>query len=132
MVSAQATYSSVCGGGFYSPGLTNLAAPGTGAAAGFGPFVLADMGAADRVTRYGYVITIGSSAGPAANAPPSCNGLPAGRMTPGYYATATPDSAETGSRAFAVNTAGTIWFAVQTTPIRLTDNAPPAKATRLK
>ncbi len=130
ITSAQSIYTATCGGvDFYSPSLSNL---GTAPTSGGMSFISPDLGAADSVTKSGYVIAMGSTTGPAADAPASCNGLAAGRGTKGYYATATPASAEMGTRAFAVNADGKIWFAEQTTPIRVADHGQPAGAAELK
>jgi hypothetical protein len=124
IVSAQATYSSVCGGGFYSPSLGLLATRPTGEKANWGAFLI-DQVVNDTISKNGYVIRMGSTSGAAAAAPASCNGLDAGKSTRGYYAMATPESEESGTRAFAVNTDGTIWVASQTKPIRVTDHGRP-------
>lgn len=122
IVIAQITYASACGSGFHSPNLVNLGVPATGSSEGFVP---PDLATAETITKAGYVMTMGSSTGPAADAPASCNGLPAGTMVAGFYVTATPESAEMGTRAFAANTDGIVWFAEQQTPIRVTNTGQP-------
>jgi hypothetical protein len=129
IVSAQTVYNQACGPGFYAPSLTNL---GVAAAGLSEPFLAPDLATADTITKSGYVVTMGSTTGAAADAPPSCNGLAAGKMVSGYCVTATPASAETGARAFAANTNGTVWFAVQQTPIRITNTGQPAGTTEYK
>ena len=82
--------------------------------------------------RGGYVLTMGGSTGPAVDAPASCNGLPPGTMVGGFYVTATPESAEMGTRAFAANTDGIVWFAEQQTPIRVTNTGQPQGTSEVK
>jgi hypothetical protein len=72
-------------------------------------------------------VTIGSSKGLAAASPASCNGVAAGASLEGFYATATA-SPGTGSRAFGVNTIGTIYYAEQMAPMAITDTTTPAGA----
>lgn len=122
IISAQILYSVSCGSGSYSPNLVNLGVPATGVTEGF---LAPDLAAAETITKSGYVLTMGSSAGPAADAPASCNGLPPGTMAGGFYVTATPESAEMGTRAFAANTDGIVWFAEQQTPIRVANTGQP-------
>ncbi len=122
IVSAQITYAATCGSGFYSPNLVNLGVPAAGDTVGF---LSPDLATAETITKSGYVLTMGSSTGPAVDAPASCNGLPPGMMTGGFYVTGTPESAEMGTRAFAANTDGILWFAEQQTPIRVTNTGQP-------
>lgn len=129
IVMAQITYAAACGSGFYSPNLVNLGAPAAGSTEGF---VSSDLATAETVTKSGYVLTMGSSTGPAADAPASCNGLAPGTMVAGFYVTATPESAEMGTRAFAANTDGIVWFAEQQTPIRVTNTGQPQGTFELK
>lgn len=128
IVSAQTIYASACGAGLYAPSLTALAAPAPGSTV---EILSPDLAQADTITKSGYVVTMGSTTGPVAAAPAAC-GLPAGKMVRGYYVTATPASAEMGTRAFAVNTDGTIWAAEQQTAIRITDTGQPAGTTAYK
>jgi type IV pilus assembly protein PilA len=129
--SAQATFASSCGNGFYSPDLVNL---GTGPGATPTPkvngFISPDMvpaAAGSPVNKSGYSVTMGSSIGVAATAPASCNGLAAGAVTQGYNATATP-MASGGSRAFGTNTSGTVYQAVQQAALAMTDTTPDTAA----
>jgi len=102
--SAQSTYASSCGFGFYAPTLVVLGTPpATGAA---NPFISPDLGTAASVVKSGYTVTMGGAA--SANAPASCNGQAAGAGTEGYFATATPLGAG-GTRFFFTNTTSTIW-----------------------
>jgi type IV pilus assembly protein PilA len=123
IVSAQYMYGASCGSGFFAPSLTVL---GT-APAGGTPFIGPDLGAADVTVKSSYTVTIGSSTGPDASAPASCNGLGAGNGTTGYWATATP-AAGAGSKAFGVNTLTTIYYALQMAALAMTDNTAPPGA----
>jgi prepilin-type N-terminal cleavage/methylation domain-containing protein len=97
--SAQATYASSCGSGFYSPTLVNLGtAPATGTA-----FISPDL-ATDPSIKSGYTVVMAHTA--AAAGPASCNSA-AGTLFPGYFANATPVA--TGGRFFGTNTTGTIY-----------------------
>jgi len=123
VVSAQYMYGSSCGSGFFAPSLVAL---GT-APAGGSPFIGPDLGSAVTALKASYNVTIGSSTGPDASSPASCNGVSAGSGLSGYWATATP-TAGAGSKAFGVNTLATIYSAVQQTPLAMTDNTAPAGA----
>lgn len=102
--SAQATYSSTCGHGFYAPTLTELArAPENGHPNGF---VSADLGGADTILKSRYTFTVGGLGDD--EALPTCTGLGQGEAAGGYWATATPSSVG-NSRYFALNTNGGIW-----------------------
>ena len=129
VLSAQVLYAAVCGSGFYSPNLVNLGVPATGVTEGF---VAPDLATAETITKSGYVLTMGSSTGPAVDAPASCNGLPPATMVGGFYVTATPESAEMGTRAFAANTDGILWFAEQQTPIRVANKGQPQGTVEVK
>ncbi len=125
--SAQATFAASCGSGFYSPSLTNLGA-GPGGTALVNGFVSPDLASLDTINKSGYAITMGSTAGVAAAAPASCNGLAAGAVVQGYNATATP-AAGGGSRAFGTNTSTTVYQVVgATTALAMTDTTAPAGA----
>ena len=116
--SAQASFASSCGNGFYSPGLKNLGT-GPGGTAGVNGFISPDMGSADTIDKSGYEMLLGTSTA-AATAPASCNGLAAGAVNQGYNATATP-LAGGGSRAFGTNTSSTVYAATQSTALTMTD-----------
>ncbi len=117
--SAEASFASSCGNGFYSPGLVNLGT-GPGNTPLVNGFISPDMASAATVNKSGYAITMGSTAGVAATAPASCNGLAAGAVVQGYWATATP-LAGGGSRAFGTNTSSTVYGATQTAALTMTD-----------
>ena len=127
--SAQATFAASCGSGFYSPTLTNLGTgPGPTGTPLVNGFVSPDLASANTINKSGYAITMGSTAGVAAAAPASCNGLAAGAVVQGYNATATP-AAGGGSRAFGTNTSTTVYQEVgATTALAMTDTTAPAGA----
>ena len=97
--SAQATYASSCGNGFYSVDLANL---GT-APAGGTAFINPDL-STEGVTKSGYTIATAHTGAVAATAPVSCN---SGAVYPGYFANAAPVAV--GGRNFGTNTTGTIY-----------------------
>jgi type IV pilus assembly protein PilA len=99
--SAESTFASSCGSGFYAPTLTVLATPPAGGTAFIGP----DL-AANGVVKSTYTITLAGTV--AAGAPASCNGQAAGADTSGYNAIANP--ADASMRFFGTNTSGTIFF----------------------
>lgn len=101
---AQVMYSVSCGGGGYAAALTTLgaASPGTTET-----YLSADLSSAAVSAKAGYNITIAAGAGAAAG-PNDCNGT---ATTTNYYGTAVPQTfGTTGSRSFAINTAGTVWM----------------------
>ena len=101
--SAQLTFALTCGGGFYAPNLTTLGRPPAGSREAFiGP----SLGAADSVTRSGYVIQVGAT--PFAGAPGSCNALPLGAAGQAFKAGADPAEPQ-NQRFFATNANGQIF-----------------------
>ena len=101
--SAQLTFALTCGSGFYAPNLTTL---GTAPAGSREAFLGGDLGAADTVTKSGYVIQLDALA--FAGAPGSCNNLNPGLGGQGYRAAADP--ADSGNpRFFGINSHGQIW-----------------------
>ena len=124
--SGQLSYAITCGSGFYAPALPTLAAPAAGTTHAFVP---ADLGSAAVLIRNNYEIKMtGVSIG---SAPPSCNGLGAGRGAVGYRAGA--DSLDgTFPVHFSTNTSGSIWTAA--VPIYATtgEAAGPPGATLIK
>jgi prepilin-type N-terminal cleavage/methylation domain-containing protein len=123
IVNAQFLYASSCADGYFAPSLSVLGQPPANGT----PFLGPDLTYGDTVVKSGYTVTIGSTSGAAAAAPASCNGVVAGQGTRAFWATATP-AANSGTRAFGVNALGTIYFAVQLTPLVMTDTAAPAGA----
>jgi type II secretory pathway pseudopilin PulG len=101
--SGQLTYALTCGNGFYAPNLSTLGRPPAGSRE---PFIGGGLGAADTVTKSGYIIQM--IAAPFPGAPPSCNGLGAGETGQGFRAGADPT--DPGNfRYFATNANGVIF-----------------------
>ena len=95
--SAQLSYAFTCGAGFYAPSLTVLGTPPPG---GNEAFITPSLGAADSVTRSGYLVQLEGT--PFPGAPPTCNGLGVGESAQGFRAGA--DALEpTNTRFFATN-----------------------------
>ncbi len=121
--SAQFVFATTCGAGYFAPSLPVLGVGGAGA-----PYLAEDLTSAITVVKSQYTFTMDSTAGPAANAPATCNGQAAGTMAGSYWATATP-TIGAGSRAFGTNSAGVIYQAVQIVQLAMTDTTAPAGAT---
>ena len=117
---AQSLFAAACGNGFFSPSLSNLGTPPAGGTA----FISPDLSTGNTVSKSGYMVTMSSSSGVAADAPPTCNGLAAGAAMQGYFATATP-SPGAGTKAFGTNTNHTIYWAMQMAPLAMTDDTAP-------
>jgi type IV pilus assembly protein PilA len=116
--SAEATFASSCGNGFYAPSLERLyAAPNGGT-----PFIGADL-ATTGVVKSTYTITVAAAAGGAQT--DACNGTTAATLGAGYTATAAA-VANSGMRHFATNTTGTIFYAVNAAVAGLTERDCPA------
>jgi prepilin-type N-terminal cleavage/methylation domain-containing protein len=97
---AQQNYSQQCNG--FAPVLTELGVTGAGA------FLSPDLSSAAAPVKSGYTVTMAAGAGATAIPTP-----PAGctNTQTGYYATAQPLTlGSTGSRSFASNQQGTIFF----------------------
>lgn len=118
--SAQYSYTSSCGLGFYAPSPTVLAtAPASSQGDGF---ISADL-SSDPSEKSSHLLTL--SPGPLpAGAAPSCNGVPAGNLVWTYYAGADPIS-NGGIRFFGMNQGRTIYQATATLPV--TQNGAPAE-----
>src|SRR5437868_5889310 len=101
--SAQLTYALTCGNGFYAPNLTTLGTPPPGS---HEPFISGGLGAADTVTKSGYIIQLAAT--PYAGAPATCNGLAGGESGQGFKAAADP-SEPSNLRFFATNSNGLIY-----------------------
>ena len=120
--SAQYSYTSSCGFGFYAPSLTVL---GTAPAASPGDgFISPDL-STDPSSKSSYLLTL--TPGPLASAAaPSCNGVAAGSLVWTYYAGANPIS-NGGIRFFGMNQGGTIYQATAALPV--TQNGAPPGST---
>lgn len=122
---AQALYREVCGKGRYAPDLPALGipAPATGEA-----FLSPDLVAADVVSKSGYQLTMGGSAGEVPFK--GCNGA---ETTVGYYATADPlRPGHSGRRFFGSNATRVIYSGAQSFAGNMPEEGPPAEGTELK
>jgi prepilin-type N-terminal cleavage/methylation domain-containing protein len=108
--SAEATFSSSCGQGNYA---VTLVALGTPPNAGGQAFISPDIATANMVaatvTKSGYAIDLGVGGTAAVPGVLSCN--LAAPVNAGYTVAADPVSASTGTRNFASDSRGTIFFA---------------------
>ncbi len=120
--SAQSTFASSCGSGFYAPSLARLSTPPT--VGGGDGFIGPDL-AADPSLKSGYTITLAAGAA-AAGAPLSCNGAAAGTVVGTYFVGGDP-TAGAGARFFGTNQGGTIYQS--TAQVVVTQNGAPAGAT---
>ena len=123
--SAQSTFASSCGSGFYAPSLVRLATPPT--VGGGDGFIGPDL-ATDPSVKSGYTVTQTAGAA-AAGAPASCNGAAAGTVAGTYFAGASP-TAGPGARFFGTNQGGTIYQS--TAAVVVTQNGAPAGATPIQ
>lgn len=115
--SGQFAFASSCGQGQFAADLASLALPPETGAAGF---VSPDLGS-DPVVKSGYLIRMVADA-PAPDAPPACNGV---RVTPRFFVSATPaDPGTSGTRFFATNSSGTVYWSTGPIPVTL-DGEPP-------
>jgi hypothetical protein len=109
--SAQSTYASSCAQGNYA---TTLVALGTPPVAGGQAFISPDIAtsttATATVTKSGYTIDLGVGGTVATAGVTSCHTAPLA-VFPGYTAAADPISGSTGTRNFATDARGTIFFA---------------------
>ncbi len=125
----QASFAATCGSGFFAPNLTALGT-GPGGTALVNAYISPDLGAANTVAKSGYTITMGSTGGAVATAPPACNVVvAAGQATGGYWATATSGSIG-GSRDFGTNVHGTIYFVAAGGALAMTDTTTTGQALR--
>jgi type II secretory pathway pseudopilin PulG len=106
---AQFAYAVGCAHGNYTTSLVVLASKPKGVVQGY---LGAEMGEADTITRDGY--TISMKAGKDATAQrPDCMGNP---TLTAYYAWASPEKSDSGTRAFATTQGGGIWQRVGSIP----------------
>jgi type IV pilus assembly protein PilA len=107
----EAAYSSSCAGGGYAVTLTDLGTPPTGSTSGFISPDLMPAAAGSSIVKSGYTVTLGKdgTAGSAAVPGTSCNGATTSWSS--FAATADPVTpGSTGTRYFATDTRGTIFF----------------------
>ncbi len=117
---AQISFAATCGNNLYAPNLTALGT-GPGGTFGVSAYISPDLGAANTVSKSGYLITMGSTGGPIATAPPACNVVVGpGQATAGYWATALADTGG-GSRDFGTNAGGTIYYVAAGGALAMTD-----------
>ena len=128
--SSQQAFASSCANGMNAATLLVLGTPPTG---GGGAFISPDLGSAVSTAKSGFTISMAGTAAPATT-PINCQGNSgATGMTSGYYATAAPQSASTGSRNFFTNTSGTVFQKPQaTTFTEVNEVGAPAAGTPLQ
>ena len=101
---AQLSFSTACGAGFYALSFPTLGVPPPG---GIHPFLSPDLTGALTPQKSGYGFTLAAGAGGVAGAPDTCNGA---ATNAAYYVAAVPLGLGTsGSRGFAGNQSGAIW-----------------------
>lgn len=115
MNSAQASFRTACGQGFYAPGLVELGKPPVPGGEGFLAPALA--AGASVTTKAGYTFRMASSESPVTTPKEACNGVP---LVRGYHVTATP-SPGSGYRHFSTNTTGIIYNG--DSPLKVTDQS---------
>ena len=107
--SAQSTFASSCGQGGYAALLKELGTAPAGSNSAFVSPDLASAGSAATVNKSGYTVELGVGATAAVAGVTSCNG--AQPVYAGYTGTANPVTpGSTGSRYFATDSRGTIFF----------------------
>lgn len=103
--SAQLSYAITCGVGFYAPDLPTLGMTPAGAPDAYLP---PDLSAGPTFIKSGYNFSMAGT--PLPGAPASCNGLAAGRASPGYAAVADQlDGTPGNGRFFGTNADGVIF-----------------------
>jgi type IV pilus assembly protein PilA len=131
IIKAQASYSSTCSPGYYSPSLTNLGT-GPGGVFGVDGFLGHDLSTANTVVKSGYTVTMGND-GLAATSPASCNGLAGGQSASGFHATATAIRNNVAARDFGTNTTGIVyWMNANGAAMAISDAGPPAAGQPLR
>jgi hypothetical protein len=121
MNSAQASFRTACGQGFYAPGLVELGKPARPGGEGF---LAPPLSTGILVTKDGYTFKMASSEGPITTPKEACNGVP---LVRGYYVTATPVKGS-GGQYFGTNTKGVIYQG--SSPLKMTDQS--AEGTPIK
>ncbi len=112
----EASFAATCGSNYYVAKLADLAT-GPTKKLGENGYVSPDL-QTDPTNKSGYTITLDSDSQALNPAVTGCNGATA---TAGYKATAIT-TASGGSRDFATNTSGTIFFTKQGAGVAVTDN----------
>jgi hypothetical protein len=121
ILSAQSTFASSCGSGYFAPSLAVLATPPT--AGGGDGFVGTDL-STDPAGKSGYTIYL-TPGTPDAASPASCNGAASGTLPATYFVRADPVGV--GSRYFGANQGGTIYQS--STSVAVTMSGAPPGAT---
>src|SRR4051812_31975837 len=103
--SAQATYASACAQGNYA---TTLVALATAPVANGQAFISPDL-ASDPTVKSGYTVALGAAGAAATPGVTSCHTVPLA-VFPGYGSNADPVSTSTGTRFFASDARGTMFF----------------------
>ena len=106
--SAESTFSSSCGQGNYAGSLAALGTPPTGSGQAFISPDLATSATGATQVKSGYTVGLGAGGQAATAAITSCNGGLA--VYPGYTGVADPVTSSTGTRNFATDNRGTIFF----------------------
>jgi len=112
--SAEAAFASSCAAGGYAVALTDLAKAPT---AGGDGFVSPDL-ASDTVLKSGYQVAVAAVSGATliTHAASTCNGSNSDAMS-GYYSSALPQAfGRTGTRSFASDVRGAIFYTPTSTP----------------
>jgi type IV pilus assembly protein PilA len=105
--SAQRTYSTSCGFGAFASTLTQL---GTAPPSGGDAFISSDLGAANNISKSGYLFELFAGADGSPGPLDACNGVLASDLTTTFYATGTPETVgSTGALYYWLGTAGTIF-----------------------
>ena len=107
--SAESTFSSSCGQGNYAVTLVALGTPPNAGGQAFVSPDIATTASAATVVKSGYTVELGTGGTGAVAGVLSCNGGIA--VNSGYVAVADPVSTSTGTRNFASDNRGTIFFA---------------------
>ena len=102
--SAQLSFAITCGLGFYAPDFPALTVKPAGALEGFLP---EDLATGPTFIKSGYNFSLAGTSLP--GAPPSCNGLAAGRTAPAYAVVADQLDAASAPRFFGSNADGAIF-----------------------
>jgi prepilin-type N-terminal cleavage/methylation domain-containing protein len=120
--SAQLSYAITCGVGFYAPDLPALGVTPAGAPDAYLP---PELAAAPTFIKSGYNFSMAGTSLP--GAPPTCNGLAAGRAAPGYAVVADELGATIGSgRFFGSNADGVIYEHVSSLAPSMPESGLPA------
>jgi prepilin-type N-terminal cleavage/methylation domain-containing protein len=107
--SAESTFASSCGQGNYATTLVALGTPPAGSNQAFvSPDIATAATAAPFVDKSGYKVTLADGGSPVAVGVLSCNGGIA--VNTGYQVNADPLTSSTGTRFFATDNRGTIFF----------------------